>query len=204
MGRRMISRILICCFALVWLGSAPAAHARIVLTFWSQDMGSHFPHAFFSMRGRLADGRVVDDSYGFTVKTLSPAILLGEVPGRIDRTERDYWMNSEARFETEITEGQLGAVMSLVREWSDQGDSTYDLNDRNCVHFVAEAARRAGLAVEMPDALSKKPKSFLRFVDELNGDRVTTLELDAAEFFARLPSSDAPSAVSAIGGESPD
>ena len=168
-------------------GAAPA-QAGVIMAFWSQDTGAYFPHAFFTLRGNLdRGGPPVDTSYGFTVKAVTPAILLTTVAGRIDETERSYIKNSNVFFELEITDAQYDSVMSLVEEWGENGNNRYNLNRRNCVHFIAEAARRAGLDVTEPKELMKKPRSFTEHVAAANRGSITMLNMPAEEYWATLP-----------------
>lgn len=167
------------------LAAVPAS-AKVTITFWSRDMGgSSFPHAFVTLVGTLdADGAPVDTSFGFTAKAVTPAILLGSVAGRIDVTARDYIARSDAHFSAEISDEQYGAVLKLVDEWGENGDHHYNLNKRNCVHFVAEAARRAGLAVVEDPALMKKPHSFVVSLEPLNTGHVRLIEQPASVYLA--------------------
>ena len=139
----------------------------------------------------MKDGEVVDESYGFTVKTVSPLILLTDVAGKIDFTEPDYMANSDVWFELDIDDRQVERVRSLVTEWGDEGDYTYSLNNRNCVRFVAEAMRRSGLVVEPREELMKKPKSFTIHQMELNADEVHQLAMSAPDYWALLEERDA-------------
>lgn len=173
------------------LMAAPAAQAEVRVAFWSQDTGEYFPHAFITLRGYTEDGELVNESFGFTVQSLTPMILFSDVPGRVDFTETDYLMNSDVWFETVISDEQLARVQSLAVEWSEEGDNTYSLNNRNCIHFVAEAMRRSGLKVEMPDKLMKKPKTFTRYIGELNAGEVLELGMTAPEYYAFVERRDA-------------
>src|SRR5688500_13805580 len=65
------------------LASTPAV-AAVEVAFYSKELGASFPHAFVRVTGTIeASGEVVDASYGFTAKTISPAILLGSVAGEV-------------------------------------------------------------------------------------------------------------------------
>ena len=172
---------------LMTVGVSPAAHAAVTITFWSQEFGSNFPHAFFTVSGTPnAGGAPVDASYGFTAKAVTPAILMGTVPGRIDRPTPGYIDNSNAHFSTVLTDVQYAQVLKLVDEWGEQGDHRYNLNRRNCVHFVAEAARRSGLIVVEEKRLMKKPRSFTQSIAQMNAGRVAGIELPAKKYYASL------------------
>lgn len=172
------------------LALAPAqARAAVTITFWSHDFGNYFPHAFFTLRGVPdAGGPAIDASYGFTARAITPAILFGNVGGRVEGAKRGYMEGSHVRFARVLTDAQYGAIVALVREWGEKtGDSTYNLNRRNCVHFVAEAARRAGLAHVAFPRLMKKPGSYLKAVAEANAGEVTVIEMMGRAYLPTLP-----------------
>lgn len=172
---------------LIALQAVVPAQAAVTITFWSQEFGQSFPHAFFSFRGTPdAGGPAVDESYGFTAKAITPALLMGSVGGRIDRPKPSYISHSNAHFSLVLTDAQYAAVRALIDEWGEKGDSHYNLNRRNCVHFVAEAARRSGLTVVEDRKLMKKPRSFTQSVARANAGRVTVIELPAKAYLATL------------------
>lgn len=170
--------------ALGWLALvAQPSHAAVVITFWSHDQDENFPHAFFALKGTPdAGGDPIDANYGFTAKAVTPAILLGTVGGKVEDNKPGYMRRSDARFSVVLTDDQYAAIRALIAEWSEK--SHYNLNKRNCVHFVGEAARRAGLTVPDLPKLMKKPKSYLLAVGEANVGRVTQLNLDGKAYFA--------------------
>lgn len=177
---------------LLWLSAAGPAHAAVTITFWSHEFGNDFPHAFFSLRGVPdAGGPPVDISYGYTPKVITPAILFGRVPARIDIAKPGYMRGSDAQFSLVLTDAQYRDMLSLVYEWS-RPEIDYELNSRNCVHFTKEAARRLGLAgIEQP-RLMKKPRSYIKALAAANAGRVTIVGLDGAMFLAALPPLPAP------------
>lgn len=173
---------------LLMLFAAMPAQAAVTITFWSRDFGTYFPHTFFTLRGTPdSGGAPVDASYGFTAKSVSPALLFGNVAGRIERPKRTYMEGSYARFERVLSDAQYTAILELIRAWDEKtGDATYNLGKRNCVTFVREAARRAGLAqVEFPK-LMKKPSSYLRAVIAANPGQ-TIIEQSGRQWFAMHP-----------------
>ncbi|WEK42328.1 MAG: hypothetical protein P0Y64_13115 [Candidatus Sphingomonas colombiensis] len=181
---------------LLSLGALPA-HAGVVITFWSHELGNHFPHAFFTLRGVPdAGGAPVDLNYGFTPKSISPAILFGAVKGRIDIAKLSYIEGSDAQFSLELNDAQYASILRLVDEWDEKkGDGTYLMNTRNCVHFTQEAARRAGLSgLEQPD-LMKKPRSFLKAVAAANARRVAVIDRHGKEHLRSLAPLGAPAPV---------
>lgn len=173
---------------LLAIGMGQPAQAAITMTFWSHELGNEFPHAFFALRGvQDAGGAPVDVNYGFTAKSLTPAILFGTVQGRLDLATPSYMRRSDVQFSLVLTDAQYAAVLALVREWGETGDTRYNLNRRNCVHFVQEAARRAGLSGTDQPALMKKPRSYLRAVAAANPGRVMVLNVDGRDWLDTLP-----------------
>lgn len=172
--------------ALLALFLAMPAQAAVTITFWSHEFGNHFPHAFFTLRGVPdAGGAVVDTNFGFTPKSISPAILFGPVPGRIDIAKAGYIEGSDAQFSIVLSDAQYASIMQLVAEWRAQ--DTYRMNTRNCVHFAQEAARRAGLTgLDFPK-LMKKPRSFLLAVAAANASQVTVIAQHGRAYLATLP-----------------
>ncbi|WP_200909283.1 MULTISPECIES: hypothetical protein [unclassified Sphingomonas] len=172
------------------LAAIVPAQAAVTITFWSQEFGQNFPHAFFTFAGTPdAGGPAVNESYGFTAKAITPALLMGSVGGMIDRPKPSYIAKSNAHFSVVLSDAQYASVRSLIDEWGEKGDSHYNLNRRNCVHFVAEAARRSGLTVVEDKKLMKKPRSFIQSIEQANAGRVTVVELPAKAYFATQPPS---------------
>ena len=147
---------------------APAA-AQVVATFYSHEFGSSFPHAFFVLKGKtIAEGTPVDVNYGFTAKAVTPAMLFGSVPGRLDTAEPAYVQSSTAQFSVTLTDVQYRAMLAVVEKWRNRLSPSYNLNTGNCVHFVGEAAQAAGLRVTFSKKLMKKPRSYLEELIRLN------------------------------------
>lgn len=156
-------------FFLLVLWSLSPATAGVVVTFYSRDMGESFPHAFFGVTGVPdAGGAAVDTNYGFTAKHTTPAILFGPVLGEIVSVTPAYLAKSDAHMRLEINDAEYERLMELVKRWRDLPGKSYSLNRRNCVFFVADAARAIGLDAADDPKLMKKPRSFLESVVRRN------------------------------------
>jgi hypothetical protein len=152
-------------------GSTPA-RADIEVSFWSRELGLELPHAFFNIEGTVA-GKPVDESYGFTAKTITPALLWGPVPGRTDQTSKSYQAASHRLFTVRVADDVYPRLHALVQRYSVRPGSIYRMNERNCVHFVADAAATAGLRLPNEKRLMKRPTSFLLAVAAANRDNPT-------------------------------
>jgi hypothetical protein len=171
-----------------YVGSVLPAQAAVTITFWSHELGNSFPHAFFTLRGIPdAGGAPVDTNVGFTAKSVSPALLMGPVAGKLDIAKPGYVAGSDAQFSVIMSDAQYEAVLRLVDAWSEgKPDSVYRLSDHNCVTFVKEAARIVGLTGIDQPKLMKKPRSYLKAVLAENTGRVTPVGLHGKAYLATL------------------
>jgi hypothetical protein len=162
--------------ALLLLGLALTSPARaaVEIAFYSRELGANnFPHAFVTIKGRLdADGAPVDDSFGFTAKAVTPAILMGSVGGKVIAEHPSYITKSDRQFALTLSDDQYRVVMATVEKWRSKKQPSYNLNRSNCVHFAGEMAQAAGLVVDFRPELMKKPRSFLLSVRDANRDRL--------------------------------
>jgi hypothetical protein len=146
-----------------------SARAQITVAFYSHELGSSFPHAFIVLNGTPKSGGMpVDANFGFTAKSVSPAILMGPVSGVIESAKPGYVGHSDLKFAFTITDEQYSSLMALVEKWRILPGKSYDLNRRNCIHFVGEVAQALGLKVVFDKKLIKRPRSFLENIIRLN------------------------------------
>jgi hypothetical protein len=150
------------------LVTAPAT-ARYRLGFYAHEHGGDFPHALITVKGAPdAGGTAVDTNFGFTAKTISPAILTGSVAGRVEAEKPSYLAHSQLQFSLSITDAQYAALQAVVARWSTPPGSTYSLNKHNCVSFVAEALQALGINAPLERALIKHPKAYFESVMKAN------------------------------------
>lgn len=163
-----IARFLLALLLLVGLGCP--AWAAVEIAFYSRELGgNNFPHAFVTLNGIVeSTGEQVNASYGFTASAITPAILLGSVAGEVVVEGERQIARSDRQFALVLSDDQYRAVMAVVEEWRSRPQPSYNLNRRNCVHFVAALARAAGLRVEETRRLMRRPRSFLQHVLSLN------------------------------------
>lgn len=168
-----MTRILL--FLLTFLG-APA-HAAVEIAFYSHELQAsgngeriiEFPHAFITMRGRPdAGGKEVDGNHGFTADQISMAIVMGPVKGRMVSAGKAYVRGSRRHLALRLSDARYATVQAAYRRWAAVKGKSYDLDTRNCVHFVAEMARAAGLVVPADPLLMKSPDKFLEAVAARN------------------------------------
>jgi len=155
---------------LLLVGLHTPASAAVEIAFYSRELGgNNFPHAFVALHGIVdSTGEQVNTSYGFTAHSVTPALLFGSVTGEVVVEGEHEIARSTRQFAVTLSDAQYRAVMAVVEAWRNRPQPSYNLNHRNCVHFVAELARTVGLRVEEVPGLMKRPRSFLLHVRELN------------------------------------
>jgi hypothetical protein len=171
---RFLPRLTLC--LLLLCGLPAQALAAIEIAFYSRELGgNNYPHAFVALHGTIdATGEAVDTSYGFTARSVTPAILFGSVAGEVEVEGQRQIERSDRQFALTLTDDQYRAVMAVVEEWRNRPQPSYNLNRRNCVHFVGALAEAAGLRVEYVGRLLKRPRSFLEHVRTLNPQLTST------------------------------
>ena len=176
--RTLLGRLLAMALFVPMLYLAQPAFAKVTITFYSHDFGSHWPHAFFTLKGTLdSTGEAIDSNYGFTPVTVGPNILFGNAKGRLDIATPKYIADSDPHFAMEISDAEYAAVIAIVHKWRDKPQGSYNLNKANCVHFVAEAVRAVGLKTNPKSKYFKKPKSFMIEVTDLNRSQLSGAQI---------------------------
>lgn len=166
----MLRAILLPLVLLVSLLAAPA-RAEVLVTFWSHAQDENYPHAFLVLQGTIdATGQRVDTNIGFTARRATPAVLIGPVEGQMQRVSRSYIARPTSRphFSLRLNDSQYAALQAHIARWRAQAQPNYDLNNRNCVHFVMEAAALLGLTVNRRSGYFLDPPRFLEEVMRLN------------------------------------
>jgi hypothetical protein len=148
-----------------------ALRAEVTVTFWSHDRDQNYPHAFLVMRGTIdATGEVVDTNIGFTARSISPMVLLGSVHGQMETLSAGYIARPTSRphFALRLNDAQYARLQAFITRWRSARQPSYNLNRRNCVHFIMEAAAELGLTVNRNSAHFREPRQFLEEVMRLN------------------------------------
>lgn len=156
----------------VALAASPAA-AAVTATFYAhsgnkvRDGWLLFPHAYVTLTGTVeATGEVVDEAVGFTAKFPGPQLLMFSGPGVVERPDALYLSEGRAYLTLELSDAVYEAVMARIAHWGSPDGSTYSLWRRNCINFIADIARTAGLLTAEEDTLS--PNGFMTGTAALN------------------------------------
>ena len=172
MRRAPLVRLLASFVAAIALAWSPAASAKVTMSFHSFNgsvLFGRYPHTFIVLEGtEEATGRPVNENYGFSAKTASPAVLNGPVEHVVMTEKAKYIKTTNRHFTVELTDAEYRRVVDEVARWRDAPGKFYDLDTRNCIHFVGKMAEIAGLKVVYPKNLLRKPKAWLNHLTGLN------------------------------------
>lgn len=161
--------VLACLLAAV---SPQAAAAQVTLSFHSFNgsvVFGRYPHTFIVLEGTLEEtGQPVSENYGYTAVRVSPAILSSNVAGTVRSEKEKYLKTTNRHFTLPVSDALYHAIVAEVRRWRDEGGTQYNLNTRNCVHFVARIAQMAGIAADVPAEMVKRPKAWLNHITRRN------------------------------------
>ncbi|MFZ1741351.1 MAG: hypothetical protein WAT93_00765 [Pontixanthobacter sp.] len=156
---------------LVSLWSIPAA-AEVKMSFHSFNgsvLFGRYPHAFVVLEGTLdKTGEKVDENYGFTAKKVTTAILSEPVEHDIMVEEASYIKKTNRHFTVTLNDAQVAKVRATMRAWRDHPGKYYDLDNRNCIHFVGAMAEIVGIKVDYPKKMLRRPKKWLNHITAMN------------------------------------
>ena len=131
--------------------------------------GGRYPHAFVALDGTLdASGEKVHQNFGYTARTVRPAILTGNVPSEIYVEKEHYVLTTNVHFTVPLSDAQYRLILAEVELWGHEPGSGYNLDRHNCVHFVARIAELVGLNAPVPAEMVRRPKKWLNYVAGLN------------------------------------
>lgn len=158
---------------LLLLLMAGPAWAEVTLTFYAhpgarvRDGYLLFPHAFVQATGTLDDtGEAVDWSAGFTARDPGPQLLFVRGVGVVEYPNPRYVGEGKPYLRLTVSDAAYRAVRARSDWWGGPEGSVYDLWRRNCISFIADLARLAGLWTA--DEPSMKPGAFLEATAALN------------------------------------
>jgi hypothetical protein len=152
---------------------AGQAWAAVTLTFYAHP-GSRvrngellFPHAYVHATGTLDDtGEAVDWSAGYTAKNPGPQLLFARGVGEVRNPDARYVSEGKPYLRLTLTDAAYREIRARADWWNSPEGRVYDLRQRNCISFVADLARLAGLQTAAEPSM--KPGTFLEATAVLN------------------------------------
>ncbi len=165
-------RLIALIFALALSGWSIPAAAEVKMSFHSFNgsvLFGRYPHTFVVLEGTLdSTGQTINENYGFTAKKVSTAILSGPVEHDVMTEEPKYIKKTNRHFTVTLTDAEYRQVKATMVKWRDAPGKYYDLDTRNCIHFVGAMAQIAGLKVDYPKKMLRRPKKWLNHIAAIN------------------------------------
>ena len=167
-----MTRVLALLLSLLALLAPATASAEVLLSFHSFSgsvFSGRYPHTFIVLEGSLdATGERVNENYGFTAKEVSRAVLQGPVEHAIQVEQPKYIASTKRHFTVKLSDAQYRKVKAEVERWRTAPGKYYDLERRNCIHFVGAMAEIVGIRVDYPRSMLRKPRQWLDHLSKLN------------------------------------
>lgn len=161
--------LILALFAFGWSASASAEVRMSFQSFTGSMFFGRYPHTFIVLDGTLdGTGQRVRENYGFTAAEVSRAVLKGPVRQTIQVEPEKYIQSTNRHFTVKLTDAQYYRIKAEVAKWRDAPGPYYDLQRRNCIHFVGAMAQIVGLKVDYPPSLLRKPTQWLNRVTAMN------------------------------------
>ena len=171
-ARGRVARLAALALAFLTVLFALPAWAAVTVHFQSFNgsvLFGRYPHTFVVLDGTLdATGQRIHENYGFTAKRVSPAILSGPVEHDISIEEEKYITSTNRHFSVTVPDDIYWRIREEVDDWRTLPGKGYDLETRNCIHFVGAIAEIVGLTVSFPKELMRKPKAWLNLMTARN------------------------------------
>ena len=167
-----MTRLLTVLLPLFALLAPASAHAEVLMSFHSFSGGmftGRYPHTFVVLEGTLdATGERINENYGFTAKVASREVLQGPVEHTIQVEPAKYISSTRRHFTVKLSDAQYRKVKAEVERWRNAPGKYYDLDRRNCIHFVGAIAQVVGIKVEYPRSMLRKPRQWLDHIAGAN------------------------------------
>ena len=167
--RNFLFRLVLALAALMaW---AVPAHAEVKVSFHSFNgsLFGRYPHAFVVFEGTLDEtGEAINENYGFSAKVAGPSVLMGPVEHGVYTEKQRYIRTTNRHFTLTVSDATYRRMKQEAAAWRDAPGRYYDLDTRNCIHFVGRIAELGGVRVDYPHELLRKPRAWFNHIARLN------------------------------------
>ena len=169
---RIVTRLwLAVCVIAACLMMAMPAQAAVKVSFQSFNgsLFGRFPHTFVVFEGTLdSTGEKIHENYGFSAANIGPNVLTGPVKHMMYVEKEKYIRKTNRHFTITVSDATYFRMKKEVAAWRDAPGKYYDLDTRNCIHFVGAIAAIGGVKVDYPQELIRKPRAWLNHIVDMN------------------------------------
>lgn len=153
------------------LGVSTPAWADVNVHFHSFNgsvLWGRYPHTFVVFEGTLEDGTRVNENFGFSARSSAEAITSGPAAHMIITEDEDTIEDTNRHFTVTVSPAQYRRLRREVLAWRNHPGDYYDLDENNCIHFVARMAELVGITADVPSRYLRRPKAWLNYVTRRN------------------------------------
>ena len=112
---------LLALFALAWASTASAAVTMHFHSFNGSVLFGRYPHTFVVLEGTLdATGEQVNENFGWSAKSVTPAVLSRPVEHMILVEEPKMIRKTNRHFSVTLSDEQYRRIKAMVIDWRDQ------------------------------------------------------------------------------------
>jgi hypothetical protein len=95
-------------------------------------------------------------------------VLMGATHHIVMSEKARYIRTTNRHFTLTVSDATYRRMKAEVIAWRDAPGRYYDLDTRNCIHFVGRIAELGGVRVDYPSELLRKPKAWFNHIVQLN------------------------------------
>lgn len=169
---RLLSRLtaaLLALFAALTMAAPAAAQVNVSFhSFNGSVLFGRYPHTFVVFEGVLDTGQRIDENFGFSAKSTTAAMTSKPAEHEIIVEDDRQIARTNRHFTITVSDEKYHEMRAEVERWRNHPGKFYDLDENNCIHFVAALAQMVGLTVDVPENYLKRPKAWLNYVTRSN------------------------------------
>ena len=167
--RTALVRALLALVALVFWHAPALAAVQVHFHSFNGAFLGRYPHTFVVFDGTLdATGERIYENYGFSARSATPDVLLGPVAHGMYSENDRYVRTTNRHFSITVSDATYQRMKAEVIAWRDAPGKYYDLDTRNCIHFVGAIAQLGGIRIDYPKEMLRRPKAWLNHISALN------------------------------------
>lgn len=174
-----IAAAFLAALASVMLATPALAEVKVHFhSFNGSVLWGRYPHTFVVFEGTIDNGaHRVDENFGFSAKHTHQAITSGPAEHEIIIEKKKDIPGTNRHFTVTVSDAKYREMRAEVDRWRNHPGRFYDLDENNCIHFVAALARMVGIRADVPSQYLRRPKAWLNYVTR-NNPQLRAREID--------------------------
>ncbi len=117
------------------------------------------------------------ENFGFSAVYSSQAMTNDPAEHEIVVEEDDTIRETNRHFSITVSDEKYRQMRREIERWRNYPGRYYDLDERNCIHFVATLAEMVGVQADVPERFLRRPKAWLNYITR-NNPQLNAREVD--------------------------